>query len=115
MAPPAQLPIPRWRIVDGIRVDRTEDGVSWQAATIDSPGSLTAGFAPSTLVCWLVGPNGAVFRAMNGIVFERRPFPEPVDLVNVRATSDGQNATVTAADGRQFTTTNGGATWTQTR
>ena len=115
MAPPAPLPIPRWRISDGTRVERTEDGVSWQSATIQSPGPLTAGFAPSALVCWLVGPNGAVFRAMDGITFDRRPFPESAALVSVRATADGQQATVTAADGRQFTTTNGGASWTQTK
>jgi hypothetical protein len=115
MAPPQPLPIPRWRIIDGTRVERTEDGVSWQAATLPSPTRLTAGFAPSTLVCWLIGPNGTVVRAMNGITFERRPFPEPADLANIRATADGQSATVTTSDGRQFTTTNGGASWTQTR
>jgi photosystem II stability/assembly factor-like uncharacterized protein len=46
----------------------------------------------------------------DGRTWQRVAFPESVDLVSIRA-SDGVNATVTAADGRTFTTTDGGRTW----
>jgi hypothetical protein len=38
------------------------------------------------------------------------PFPERVDLTDVRA-SDARNATVTTANSRRFATSDGGATW----
>jgi photosystem II stability/assembly factor-like uncharacterized protein len=46
----------------------------------------------------------------DGRSWERLSFPEVVDLVAIRATDD-KTATVTAADGRRFTTTNRGQTW----
>ena len=39
-------------------------------------------------------------------------FPEKVDLVAVQAT-DAKTATVTTSDGRRFSTTDGGATWSR--
>ena len=45
--------------------------------------------------------------------FERVPFPEPLDLVGVRAI-DAQSAVVTAADGAELQTTDRGGTWKRT-
>ena len=68
--------------------------------------------APSSAVCWLVGRAGAIRLTMDGVRFQRVPFPESVDLVGVRATS-ATSASVTAADGREFRTDDQGATWSR--
>jgi len=101
----------RWRIVAGVTVERSTDGGStWQTQPTGATARLTAGAAPSSLVCWLVGNGGVVLLSKNGQTWQRVEFPEAVDLVAVAAQSDS-TATVTAADGRGFTTTDGGKTW----
>jgi len=101
----------RWRIVAGTTVERSTDGgATWQAQSIGASARLTAGFAPSPTTCWLVGSGGVVLRSTDGRTWQRLPFPEPVDLAEIRAT-DAATATVTAADGRVFNTTDGGSTW----
>ena len=77
---------------------------------INPPARITAGAAPLGSTCWLVGRDAAVFSTTNGVLFTRVPFPEPVDLIGVRATA-ALRATVTTADGRTFTTTDGGLSW----
>jgi photosystem II stability/assembly factor-like uncharacterized protein len=72
--------------------------------------TLTAGSSPSPSICWLVGPEGTVLITTDGRTWQRMNFPEAVDLVSIRATDD-KTATVTAVDGRVFTTTNRGLTW----
>jgi photosystem II stability/assembly factor-like uncharacterized protein len=73
---------------------------------------LTAGAAPSASVCWLVGRAGVVLRTTDGRTWRRVPFPEMTDLSAVRAIdADGNVASVSTADGRTFSTTDGGATW----
>jgi hypothetical protein len=103
-------PAMRWRITDG-RVERSTDGgSSWEATTgVEAPG-VVAGAAPGASVCWLVGPAGAVYLSTDGRVFASVPFPEAVDLADVSAV-DERAATVTAADGRAWRTTDGGRTW----
>jgi photosystem II stability/assembly factor-like uncharacterized protein len=46
----------------------------------------------------------------DGQTWQRRNIGEAVALVDVTPT-DARTATVTAADGRRFTTRDGGATW----
>jgi photosystem II stability/assembly factor-like uncharacterized protein len=72
--------------------------------------ALTAGFSPSRDTCWIVGRAGLVLLSSDGATWQRRAFPEPMDLTGVRA-SDAQHAVVTTTDGRQFVTTDGGVTW----
>ena len=48
--------------------------------------------------------------SVDGTTWQLRPFPEKIDLVAVQAT-DAKTATVTTSDGRRFSTTDGGATW----
>ena len=74
--------------------------------------TLTAGASPAPSVCWLVGPGGTVIVSTDGRSWRRLPFPEPAPLASVRATDD-KIAQVTAADGRTFSTTDGGLTWTR--
>ena len=104
-------PLSRWRTVPGGAVDRSTDGGStWQRQQTGVTSTLTAGASPSPLVCWLVGQRGIVLLSTDGTAWMRVAFPEPIDLVSVRAT-DARTATVTASDGRAFDTTDGGTTW----
>jgi hypothetical protein len=85
-------------------------GPRWRSAPSDVTGALTAGSSPSPNVCWVVGAGGVVRRSTNGQTWQRIPFPEMTDLSGVQA-SDARSARVTTADGRSFTTSDGGMTW----
>jgi hypothetical protein len=100
-----------WRIVAGTSVERSIDaGATWQPQSIGATVRLTAGAAPSGAICWLVGSGGVVLVTQDGQTWQRVRFPERIELTAIVAT-DGSNATVTAADGRAFSTTDGGKTW----
>src|SRR5215468_5182845 len=112
---PLQLVSPdpdvRWRILTDGGVERSTDGgTTWRAQSTGATATMTAGTAPAATICWLVGRAGIVLLSTDGRTWQRVAFPETVDLVAIRA-SDAANATVTAADGRAFTTTDGGKTW----
>ena len=101
----------RWRIVAANRVERSVDGgTTWQVQPTGTTAAIAAGIAPAPTTCWLVGRSGLVLVSTNGQTWQRVSFPEALDLISVHA-SDGTNATVTAADGRSFATTDGGQTW----
>ena len=104
-------PAIRWRIGAGGSVQySTNGGSTWEALSTGVSADLTAGASPSPSICWLVGRAGTVLLSTDGRRWQRVPFPEPADLVQVRATDAG-TASVTTADGRTFSTTNGGRTW----
>jgi hypothetical protein len=104
----------RWRILGGRMVQRSMDGgATWQDQTIGVNVALTAGSSPTPSVCWLIGPGGMVLVTADGRAWRRVAFPEAVDLIAIRA-ADAESATVTTADGRTFTTTDGGASWGRT-
>ena len=105
-------PLTRWRVLASGQVERSlTNGASWEPTAIDPPAFVTAGAAPSAAVCWLVGRRGVVLSSTDaGAHFSRVAPPAVVNLVSVRAT-DSLHATVGAADGRTFTTSNGGASW----
>jgi photosystem II stability/assembly factor-like uncharacterized protein len=104
-------PNARWRIAAGGRVEHSTDGGStWQAQSTGVAVTLTAGASPAPTVCWLVGPGGIVLLSTDGRSWQRIAFPEAIDLASVRATDD-TSATVTASDGRTFSTTDRGLTW----
>jgi hypothetical protein len=114
-APPARSSAPiRWRIVNANRVERTSDGSTWEAVFSDPQIRLTAGFSPSPTVCWLVGANGLILVAGDGVHFQRVAFPESVALSAVQAV-DARQASVTTTDNRVFTTSDAGTSWTRTR
>jgi hypothetical protein len=114
-APPIVIATPDpkvfWRVLPGGAVSRSNDGATtWQPQPTGYVATLIAGSAPSPTTCWLVGAGGIVLRSTDGRTWQRVAFPEAVDLTAIRA-SDAANATVTAGDGRTFTTTDGGRTW----
>ena len=103
-------PARRWRVA-GSAIERSEDaGVSWTPVRANSGETITAGTSPAGTICWLIGTNGLVLVAVDGITFARVPLPDAVDLTSIAAT-DAQRATVTAADGRRFRTDDSGRTW----
>jgi hypothetical protein len=101
----------RWRLSAPATIQRSIDGgVTWKPQVAPAGIVLTAGSSPAREVCWIVGRAGAVVLSTDGTTWQLRPFPEAVNLTAVRAI-DAKAATVTTSDGRQFTTTDGGATW----
>ena len=105
--------VTRWRFTRlSSTLERSMDnGVTWETTDLSAtPIAIIAGAAPSRLTCWLIGKGGVVLRSTDGVTFSRVSFPESIDLVAIVA-ADLLNITVTAAGGRQFTTTDGGITW----
>jgi hypothetical protein len=90
----------------------TDGGSSWETQQTGAGVTLVAGGSPSSSVCWLVGPGGTVLLQTDGRSWRRIGFPERVDLTSVRAVNE-KSAAVTAVDGRTFSTSDGGLTWTR--
>jgi hypothetical protein len=116
--PPREIVAPgdaaRWRILGQQLEWSTSNGNSWEPVAITTDGALTAGAAPSSSVCWVVGRGGAVYLTTDGVRFMRLPFPEMADLVSITATDD-RRAVVSAADGRSWQTSDRGVTWSMGR
>ena len=92
-------------------MERSADGGStWQLQQTGATVTLVAGGSPSPSVCWLVGPDGIVLLSTDDRSWRRIAFPETTPLVSISAIDD-RTATVTTADGRKFSTTDGGLTW----
>ena len=87
-------------------------GPSWSAPMPAAGTEIAAGSSPGPGICWVVGRGGAVFRSVDGRTWQRVTFPEITDLSAVSA-SDDRSASVSSADGRTFTTSDGGVTWIQ--
>jgi hypothetical protein len=105
----------RWRVgIRGLVQRSTDGGSTWEDLSSGVAFDLTAGAAPSPAVCWVVGRSGTVLLTLDGRTLQHVRFPEEVDLTSVRAT-DGRTAVVTAADGRAFSTDNGGDSWNAER
>jgi hypothetical protein len=122
----------RWRLLAPATIQRSTDGgVTWTTqamrfagqsllaqgrnvatANLAAPITLTTGSAAAPDVCWIVGAGGVVLLSTDGTTWQRRPFPEPVNLTGVRAV-DARTAIVTTEDGRQFSTADAGATWSK--
>jgi photosystem II stability/assembly factor-like uncharacterized protein len=101
----------QYRIADAGVVERSDDsGATWQGQRVKANAGILAGAAPSVNVCWLVGRGGTILMTSDGKNWKKVPAAAAVDLVAVTA-SDATFATVTAADGRKFSTKNGGMTW----
>ncbi len=73
---------------------------------------LVAGAAPSSSVCWVVGNNGTVIRTTDGEHWTPVAAPTTENFVAV-SSSSANNATITAATGKSFVTSDGGASWHQ--
>jgi hypothetical protein len=105
------VPSVAWRIGPAGSIQRSEDGrQTWHKQDSGVTANLLAGSAPSDRVCWIIGQRGTVLRTVNGRTWEIVRPPAAVDLVLVTA-RDALTATVVAADGRKFSTSDGGRTW----
>ena len=102
----------RWRILPPGRVEHSVDGgTTWTEQLADASATLSAGFSPSSAVCWIVGANGTILRTSDGgETWERVTAPRQVDLIGIEAV-DGRSATIDAVDGVSFRTEDSGLTW----
>jgi photosystem II stability/assembly factor-like uncharacterized protein len=99
-----------WRVQPGGAIERTVDGGTTWVSHVDAAAGIRAGRSPSRDVVWLVGDEGVVLVSVDGRTWQRRNVGETVVLVDV-APVDAMTATVTAADGRKYSTQDGGVTW----
>jgi hypothetical protein len=107
-------PSVRWRLgAAGVIQRSTDGGANWEMLPTGVATELTAGAAPSTTVCWVVGRAGTVLLTTDGQRWQRVAFPEAVDLTAVQA-NDARTVIVTTADGRRFRSIDGGGTWQAT-
>ncbi len=101
-----------WRIAGGGFVERSEDmGATWNGQLPLPNAQLTAGAAPTAKTCWLVGEGGTILLTKDGTHWSKIPPPVPANFVSVSSKS-ASSATVTAADGQKFSTSDGGKKWT---
>jgi hypothetical protein len=107
-------PATRFKLLPGGGVQRSADGgATWRTEATGANVTLTTGVSPSPSVCWLIGPGGTVVLSTDGRSWRRLAFPEAVDLTAITAT-DHESATITTVDGRSFTSSDGGRTWSRT-
>jgi hypothetical protein len=101
-----------WRIAGGGFIERSEDGGATWNGTLPNPNAhFVAGSAPGAKICWLVGHDGIILLTEDASNWRVIPPPVREDFVAISARS-ASSATVTTADGRKFTTTNQGESWT---
>jgi hypothetical protein len=101
-----------WRISGGRSVDMSADaGATWRAQWTSPTAQVVAGSAPSIDTCWLVGRGGMVLLTTDANKWQTITPPADADFASVAAV-DASSATVTATDGRQFKTSDGGKHWT---
>jgi hypothetical protein len=92
------------------QIFRSADGGATETLELkDAGATLTAGVAPDSEICWVVGEDGVVWRRDAG-GWHAVPLREKVALGSVEA-GDARSARVRATDGRVFGTTDGGVTW----
>jgi photosystem II stability/assembly factor-like uncharacterized protein len=108
-----------WRGGKAGRIERSTDaGKTWISLASPSMEDWLAGAAISDSVCWLAGRHGAIARTIDGQTWQgvappaqaAGPSGSQPDWIALSA-SDASNTTITAADGRKFTTSDGGQTW----
>jgi hypothetical protein len=100
-----------WRMAAAGLIERSTDGgATWQGQLPDHNAQIKAGVAPSARICWLVGRDGTILLTKDGMRWKKIVPPAPLDFTAVTA-QDASSATVTAADGRKFSTENSGKTW----
>jgi hypothetical protein len=112
-----QTPDPNviWMISYDGSVARSEDaGASWKYEPLETGNRLVAGSAPTAKICWLVAERGAIYRTTDGKAWTSVSPPDNpnvAEFVRIEA-KDASSATVTTADGRKFSTADGGKSWT---
>lgn len=106
---------PLYRITSDGMVERSSDGgANWQQEHLKTNVPIVGFSAPSGKICWLVGRDGTILLTKNGKSWRKISSPIGIDLIGVTA-QDARSATVTAIDGRKFTTEDGGKNWEQSK
>jgi hypothetical protein len=101
-----------WRISGGRYVEMSADaGTTWRTQWTSPSAHVVAGSAPSIDTCWLVGRGGIVLLTTDANKWRTITPPADADFASVAAV-DASSATVSATDGRQFKTSDGGKHWT---
>ena len=101
----------RVRVISG-RFERSSDGgATWTTERTGVTTRVLSGDCPTTEVCWLAGDAGQVFVRAAGGTWADRPIAESAVGIVLIKTSSSEAATATLADGRRFSTTDGGRTW----
>ncbi len=113
---PTSTPSTRYRALNGRTIQRSIDaGTTWTTLRMLAPPAVViAGVSPAPTVCWLAGTGGIVLSTADGVTWREAKLPEPGEIKTIAAV-DGTSATVTMADGRTLTTTNGGTSWARPR
>jgi hypothetical protein len=100
-----------WRVAEGGFVEHTENGgATWTGVAPAPDAQLLAGSAPAPRTCWLVGREGVILVTTDAVHWKTVTPPTQGDFKEVSAAS-GQQAIVTAGDGRKFSTRDAGKTW----
>ena len=99
-----------WQVgKNGLVLRRDPDGTTHPQHSGVST-DLTAGAAPSSTVCWIVGRSGTIIRTTDGEHWDLITAPTGDNLVAV-ASDSADHAVVTTASGQNFATFDGGASW----
>jgi hypothetical protein len=100
-----------YRTAGGGVVERSQDaGATWRGQLLNPSAEFTAGSCPATNICWLTGRAGVIFATTDGTTWKIVPAPSTTDSTSIEA-KDALSATVTANDGRKWSTEDGGDTW----
>lgn len=100
-----------WRVGSFGLIERSADGgQTWRAQASNVRTDLLAGSAPTETICWVVGRAGTILRTTDGEHWEKLRSPAPLDWTEVAA-RDAEQASVRAASGQQYETSNGGSKW----
>jgi len=100
-----------YRVTPEGGVERSIDGgATWRLEHLKTHAPIVALSASAGKICWLVGRGGIILLTKNGRSWKKISPPEEIDLIGVTA-PDERSATVTAIDGRKFTTSDAGKTW----
>jgi hypothetical protein len=99
-----------WSLQNSGVIYRTNDRKSWTPQFSGTTADLLAGMAPSDTVCWAVGRNGTILLSTDGAHWERIKPPTKSDVTGVIAAGKDV-ATIFTADGRSYSTWDGGSNW----
>jgi hypothetical protein len=104
-----------WMVASPGVIEKSEDGgTTWKPGYVETRALILAGAAPTAKICWVVGAGGTILRTTNGTHWKTIRPPVETDFVRVEA-ADALIATVTAMDGRKFSTVDGGKNWSDVK
>jgi hypothetical protein len=102
-----------WRVGAAGSIDRSMDGrATWQPQASGVSANLATASAVSETTCWAAGAGGIVVRTVDGSTWKPVTSPTGSDILFVRAISQDA-AVVRASDGSEYSTTDGGKSWTK--